>query len=325
MRTCSLLLVAALSGCAVHHYTLDAMPRTPLPLSDEVRARFDYAHVGSVTLTPKWDDDEVTISEGLLHIDVDGWEGPQEVEFEYWRTKGVPEPAPLLLVTPILGGGQELARNNCRDFVRAGMHVLLAWRGTKVLRSSWSLEDPERFLRKAIASRRALLDWAETRPEVDEERLAAFGISMGGILTSTFAAVEPRLQGAVVALAGGDLPAIIRHSTEGRLVRYRTAKMEELACDPADFEGRLRECFPSDPLALAPAVDPRRVLLVTSRYDDVVPLRYQEALWERMGRPVRYDIPTGHLSGIVYLPYITDMVSRWLRGRLEIDPPEPTG
>lgn len=322
MRALLLLLLVTLplvggAGCAVERYSIAAMPRTAIPLSSEVLARFDYAHVGSVALTQRWQDDEVTIHEGKLHITVPGWDEPQEVEFEYWRGKRAAEPAPLLLVTPILGGGQELARNNCRDFVRAGLHVVLVWRGTRILRDHWSLADPERYLRKAVAGRRALLDWAETRPEVDERRMCAFGISMGGILTSALMAAEPRLHSGVIALAGGDLAGIIRHSTEGRLVKYRASKMEELALDPAAFEGQLRELLPSDPLELASAVDPRRVLMVTSRYDEVVPLRYQRRLWEELGRPTRYDLPSGHYSGILYLPYVTGVVSRWLKARLQ--------
>lgn len=317
MRALLLLLLLTLPlGCAVERYSLATLPRTAIPLAGEVQARFDYAHVGSAALTQRWEDEEVTIHEGKLHIAVSGWDEPQEVEFEYWRGKHAAEPAPLLLVTPILGGGQELARNNCRDFVREGLHVLLVWRGTRILRDHWTLADPERYLRKAVAGRRALLDWAQARPEVDERRMCAFGISMGGILTSALMAAEPRLHSGVIALAGGDLAGIIRHSTEGRLVKYRASKMEELALDPAAFEDQLRELLPSDPLELAGAVDPRRVLMVTGRYDDVVPLRYQRRLWEGLGRPTRYDLPSGHYSGILYLPYVTRVVSRWLHARL---------
>lgn len=308
------------SGCAVYHYPLQEQLRTARPLASEVEARFAYRTVGPVTTTVRWEDDEVTIREGVLNVEVPDWEGPQPTKFEYWQAKRHPSPAPLLVVTPILGGGKELARTNCRDFLRAGFHVLLVFRGTRVLRDTWSLQDPERFFRKAVAGRRALLDWAAARPEVDPDRMMAFGISMGGILTSLYVACEPRLHSAVIALAGGDVPAIIRSSTEGRLGEYWAAKRAETGLDDDALEAALRAAMPSDPLAMARAVDPRRVFMVTTRFDEVVPPRFQERLWEAFGRPARYDLPTGHYSGITYLPYITAIVARWLQARAGVLP-----
>jgi len=328
LRRAPLLLAAASllgvgPGCAVHHYPLTQPLRGAAPLAGDVQTRFAYALADPAVTTPRWEDDEVTIHEGRLAIELAGWEGPQPIEFEYWEGKQRRGPSPLLLVTPILGGGKELARHNCRDFVRAGFHVLLAWRGTKVLRRSWSLQEPERFFRKAVAGRRALLDWAEARPEVDPRRMMAFGISMGGILTSLFVAAEPRLHSGVIALAGGDVPGIIRSSTEGRLGEFWAAKRAETGLDDDALEDALRAAMPSDPLALAPAIDPRRVFVVTTRYDEVVPPRFQQRLWEALGRPARYDIPSGHYSGVYYLPYITAIVSRWLRSRAEVLPLAP--
>jgi hypothetical protein len=240
------------------------------------------------------------------------------VAFEYWRSKSAGDaPAPLVIVTPILGGGKELARNNCRDFARAGLHVVLAWRGTKVLHRDWPVELVEVFLRRAVAARGALIDWGLTRAEVDSTRVAAFGISMGGILTSVFVGADARLHSVVIALAGGDLGGIIEVSTEGRLVRFRERKATDMDCTVADVASALRESLISDPLAMARYVDPRKVFLLTTRFDPIVPLGNQERLWEALGQPRRYDIPTGHYTGILYLPYITARIVDWFEQRLQ--------
>lgn len=323
-----------LCGCVVERYGPSLPVRPPVPLQESVEARLDYASIGSATLAATWEDGEAEVYDGRLAVRVPGDDGrplgapaPQDaaagpppgevqVRFEYWRSKSAgPGPAPLVLVTPILGGGKRLARTHCRDFVRSGFHVLLAWRGAKVLRGSWSLETIPRFLTRAMAARRALVDWAARRPEVDPERIAAFGISMGGILTSVLVAVEPRIHSAVIALAGGDLPRVLTVSDEGRLVRFRERKQHELGLDPKGYEAALRRVLWTDPLQLAPSVDPRRVLLVTTRYDSVVPPDCQQRLWVALGRPLRYDLPTGHYGGIVYLPYVTEIVVDWLRER----------
>jgi hypothetical protein len=119
----------------------------------------------------------------------------------------------------------------------------------------------------------------------------------------------------VVALAGGDVPAIISRSEEGRLVEWRAQKALDLGVDEAEVERRLRACLPSDPAQLAPFVDARRVMFVSTRWDDVVPLANQELLWRALGSPQRYDLPAGHYSGIIYLPWVMDAAVEWFRGR----------
>ncbi|MBL4848105.1 MAG: prolyl oligopeptidase family serine peptidase [Planctomycetes bacterium] len=320
-----LLLTLALTGCM--STTPAAPPRAVTPLADEVVRRFDYAVIGTSSLALQWEDDVVAVHSGTVTIMVPSLDPslPDErfpVQFEYWRSKVAPAGAgPAVVVTPILGGGKSLARTNCEDFARAGFHVALAWRGTKVLRRSWTIDDPERWMRKCVAARRALLDWLIERPEVDGDRVAGFGISMGGILTSTLLAVEPRFRCGVVALSGGDLAGIIAVSSEGRIERYFAQRQLDLGIGPVELEQRIRVSMKSDPLLLAHAIDPRKMLVITTRLDTVVPLEFQERLWRAMGRPKRIDVFSGHYTAILYLPWITDEVVAFFHEKLA---PRPT-
>lgn len=314
-------LSALLAGCM--STTEAAPPRATRPLSAEVAARFDYAHVGSASLELSWEDGEVAVHSGTLTIlvpnaDPRAPDEPFEVQFEYWRSKLAPEgPAPAVVVTPILGGGKSLAQTNCEDFARAGFHVALAWRGTRILRQSWSLEDAELWTRKGVAARRALLDWLSERPEVDGERVAAFGISMGGILSSVLMAAEPRFACGVIALAGGDLAGVIASSSEGRIERYFAAKQAELGIGPVELEQRLRHALPSDPLRVAHAVDPRKLLMISTSLDTVVPTRFQTRLWKALGKPTRVDLFAGHYTAILYLPWLTERVIEFFHEQLD--------
>lgn len=313
-------LVAGLSGCM--STTPAAPPRPVRPLSPEVAARFDYSTVGTASLALTWEDDVVAVHSGTITINAPNAD-PQnpderfEVQFEYWKSKiAPPGPSAAVVVTPILGGGKTLARTNCEDFARAGFHVVLAWRGTKVLRKSWGIEAPEYWMRKSVAARRALLDWLGERPEVDPDRVAGFGISMGGILTSTLLAAEPRFRCGVVALAGGDLAGVIAVSSEGRIERYFAQKQLDLEIGPVELEQRIRAALPSDPLRLAHAVDPQKMLVITTSLDTVVPPKFQEKLWRAMGRPLRVDLWSGHYTAILYLPWITDRVVEFFHEKL---------
>ena len=321
----SLGLLGALSGCM--STTPAAPPRPVRPLSPEVAARFDYATVGTASLALTWEDDAVAVHSGTITVrapnaDPQNPDDSFEVQFEYWRSKVAPPGASAaVVVTPILGGGKSLARTNCEDFARAGFHVVLAWRGTKVLRKSWGIEAPEYWMRRSVASRRALLDWLAERPEVDPDRIAGFGISMGGILTSTLLAAEPRFRCGVVALAGGDLAGVIATSSEGRIERYFAQKQLDLGIGPVELEQRIRAALPSDPLLLAHAVDPQKMLMISTSLDTVVPPKFQLKLWRAMGRPLRVDLWSGHYTAILYLPWITDRVVEFFHEKLA--PREP--
>lgn len=320
LALCTSLLVAALqAGCAIDSYSLGVDLRPAAPLTSDVATRFAYAHEGAARLE-RLDDDETAarVWSGSLTIRLSGDPEPMPVQFEFWQAREAPPRAPTIVITPILGGGRSLAVSHCRAFTEAGMHAVLVERGTKVLRKSWAIPEVERHLRRAVAARRAVVDWLETRPDVDPERLGAFGISMGGILTSVLLAVEPRLQSGVVALAGADVPGIISQSVEGRLVEWRAAKAAELGVGEGAVEGMLRASLTSDPGHLAPFIDPRRVLFVTTRWDDVVPLEHQELLWDRLGRPLRYDLPAGHYTGIIFLPWLMEQAVEWFGRRFEV-------
>ncbi|RMG07525.1 MAG: hypothetical protein D6731_23660, partial [Planctomycetota bacterium] len=149
--------------------------------------------------------------------------------------------------------------------------------------------------------------------------IGAYGVSLGGITTVCLAAAEPRVRAAVAVMAGGDLAAVIARSVERECVRLARANGVESPDDAkavAAFEARARPILQTEPYALAPYVDPRRVLLFSTRRDTSVPTVTQERLWEALGRPERDSLPTGHYSAILYLPWILSRAREFLRRRL---------
>ena len=66
----------------------------------------------------------------------------------------------------------------------------------------------DRFVATVIDIRR-LVDWAETRPEIDRERIALIGFSMSALVASVTIAHEPRLAAGVLVMGGADLHEIL--------------------------------------------------------------------------------------------------------------------
>ena len=315
------LLLLLLAACAVGYAPREPAARAAAPLPLEVAARFDYAERGTPAafdVAPKdacsrWDAFTVTGS-----VTLRGDPDPQKVHVEYYRSKSAPAGrAPALVVTPILGGGDDVARLVARHFADEGLHVAIVWRGVKVLAGQWPEAEIEHQLRRGVVARRRTIDWLESREEVDPARIAAFGISMGGILTTILAAVEPRLHSAVIALASGELGAVVAASDEPRLVEYREARAAAGGVTPREVEERIAASLVSDPVRLAPYVDPRRVLLFITARDTTVPTTLQRRLRTALGDPAAYELPVGHYGTVLYTSFIKARSAAWLHARLE--------
>ena len=245
-----------------------------------------------------------------------------QVVFEYYRSLNTTEKqAPAIIVTPILGGNYELSRYISRYFSGLGFHCVIVMRGEEVLMPQWELDDLDSFLRRSVVARRHVLDWLGRQPEVDADRLGSFGISLGSLVHVVLCAVEPnRLRSNVFVMCGGDVPSVLRHSTEGRLVRFRDAWMSRHGASESDLEVLARQTIQSDPLNFASSVDARDALLIGSRFDKVIPFENQEKLRLRMGGPERVVIPTGHYSAFFYLNVIRDRAFEFLRQGLRPAP-----
>ena len=308
--------------------------RPPLPLASAVQARFDYpeAKTRPLPLLDRTQGAAGVPSEGegqgpdprcrfvQLGVTTPGDPAPHKVQIlMFWSAASGPRPA--VVVTPIFGGRQPLARQIGPALARRGVHAAVVLRAERYLRGEdEDLSRLERVLRTAVIDRRRTLDWLESDPRVDPEHLGALGISLGGLATSLLCATEPRIKAAVVALAGGDLGRLIIPASDEDRVREFVAAWAARGVSPAALGERIGAALPSDPLALAPALDPQRLLFVLARRDTRVPYASQVALWEAAGRPERYLLPTGHITSAVYAPYLLPACLDWLAARLEPKP-----
>lgn len=310
-----LLLAAAglLLGLGATREAFDANAYAgPRPLAADVAARFEYPErrtppevvatfdeVAGEAWTSRWVQLEATTpGDPAAHL---------VQVIHYAPRRRVAERAPAVVVSPILGGKNELAEALAAALAEAGLHAAVVLRAESYFDSAAPADRLERVLRTAVIDRRRAVEWLAARPDVDPERIGACGVSSGAVATVLLAAAEPRVRAAALVMGGGDLAGVIVRSAEPRIRRYVREKAAA-GVPPAELERRLAAGLVSDPLALAPAVDARRTLVVQTRFDDVVPPGHQDRLWAALGRPERYLLPAGHYSAIVYLP--------WLRGLL---------
>ena len=137
--------------------------------------------------------------------------------------------------------------------------------------------------------------WLASRPEIDPGKLGVTGISLGGIVSSVAAAVDPTLNRGAFLLAGGDLAQILWEMPEG--ARYRILWIES-GRTLADLKALTD---PFDPLTYAHRLVGKRLLMIAGNVDEVIPPASARALWKAAGRPPIRWYDCGHYSAVGFL------------------------
>jgi dienelactone hydrolase len=222
-----------------------------------------------------------------------------------------PGPHPAVIVFPIRGGSHVVSEAVAKALVERGYAAAHLERRPLFPRDETQVDLAVTAgrLRSQLLNGRRLLDWLAADPRIDSERLAAAGVSLGGMLAATLMGVDERIKAGIFIMAGGGLPEIIHDSADGRLRWFRERAQAATGLETRDaFVTELRSLVEDvDPLTWASRIDPDRALLVSARFDRVVPGERTRVLWEAMGRPTWVRVPSGHYE---ILPFFWWSVGR---------------
>lgn len=313
-----LVLLGLLGGTGCCHFAAKPKAALPKPLPALTVAEFARPKDGRAALTETTLGTQAEFTAKRVELAAPPFAGETNrvVVLDYYAPT-VKGPAPVILVLPISGGGYELERHFAKYFARHGLAALIVQRAKK-LPGPDRLEDFDPSLRQSVFDHRRVLDWVETRPELDAERIGVFGVSIGGIKGALLVALDDRVRAAVLGLAGGDLPFVLAHTTERSIQRQREAVLRERQWSPEQLERELRQAISCDPAYYAAYTDPRKVLLVLAGCDSVVPFKKGWELRAKMGKPETILVPAGHYSALVFIPYIRHETVDFFREKLEI-------
>src|SRR3989338_3810256 len=170
-----------------------------------------------------------------------------------------------------------------------------------------------RRITTTITDVRRLIDWAETRPEIDPKRIGIAGLSISAMIGSMVMGTDPRVAAGVFAMGGGNWQDIFVHCTSEDVATAREHVMRSFGLAPEELrimlEQRLRAV---NPMHVIGHVNTARVLIVDSLYDDFIPRSTQDALWRALGKPERITLKYAHkeafLRSIIGL-HFTERVS----------------
>lgn len=101
--------------------------------------------------------------------------------------------------------------------------------------------------------------------DLDNERIAYFGISLGGMIGTIFCAVENRIKVPIIVLAGGNLNLMFG--------------MDALSAETKDFLSII------DPINYVRMISPRPLLMINASNDDVIPPITSKLLFKAAKKP----------------------------------------
>lgn len=166
--------------------------------------------------------------------------------------------------------------------------------------------------RQSVLDARRALGVLSSRPEVDPERVAVFGISLGAIVGSVLYSIDDRPRFGAFLLGGADFPSLaVDSSLTGPFVRKMGMKAEDLrgAWTGLEPAGR-READARKP-----------ALLVNARWDTVIPEANGRALAAAFPEARQVWVPGGHYSAILHMVWMPAWVSRRLQEALQAESP----
>jgi dienelactone hydrolase len=239
------------------------------------------------------------------------YESNNTVHCEYYCPT-TPGKHPACIVLHILGGDFPLARTFATALAHRGvasLFVIMPYYGPRrppdanVRMISGDPQKTVDGMTQAVKDIRFGAAWLAAQPEVDQNQIGVFGISLGGITAALAGAAEPRFHKICPVLAGGSIASVIWDSTEPHAIDAR----KRWLAGGGTRDSLVELLKTVDPACYGDCVHGRKILMLNASHDEVIPKKCTEALWQAFGRPQIYWYNAGHYSAMWH---IVDAIGR---------------
>ncbi len=209
-------------------------------------------------------------------------------------------PAPCLVLLHGLGGSKEMMAGLALSAAKAGYASLVideygqGERAPAKPPTQSQAEELATTVHQSAQDVRRGLDYLGTRPDINKQRLGLVGISLGAIIGTVAAGVDPRLKATALVSGGGDWGLILKTLSANRteVGGHSTAGLKNM-----DW-GRISALLaPEDPLTFAPHIAPRALLMLGGRKDTTIVVPAQQALYDAARDPkeIQWFAQFGHV------------------------------
>jgi pimeloyl-ACP methyl ester carboxylesterase len=176
-----------------------------------------------------------------------------------------------------------------------------------------------------------IVDWANTMKEVNHDKIAVIGLSLGAFMGSIAMGIDERIKAGIFIVSGGNSGKIMQFSRfntfrKGYKVpteeyeRYQKSYLEYLDKIVLQGWGNVlpeRQNFFIDPLTYAHRLRERPVLMINARWDDFIPREATLDFWKACGEQKILWLPATHASIWIWYPIIAGRIYRFLKSYFE--------
>ena len=248
--------------------------------------------------TPEW----IVVPSPIVTRDIEN----NTVHAEYFAPKSPTKgKRPGVIVLHILGADFALSRfmaARLADHGVAALFVKLPYYGERKAKVageqkflSTDIDRTTLAMRQGICDVRRAAAWLACQPEIDPAKIGVTGISLGGIVSSVSAAVDPAIHRAALILTGGDLATVLWNMQEG--AKYKNLWIES----GRTFDDLKALTDPFDPLTHAKGLSQKQVIMMAGNVDEVIPPVSARKLWQAAGKPPITWFDCGHYSAAGFL------------------------
>ncbi|HEX7475206.1 MAG TPA: alpha/beta fold hydrolase [Dehalococcoidales bacterium] len=263
--------------------------------------------------------------------------GDSPIMAEYWFPKGLKQ-APLAILLHGIGGRNIThCRRIARTLARQGTASVILYLIFNTRRMPLSirgryprLTEEEWFegYQFSVIDVRQIIDWAQTRPELDAAKVSVIGYSFGSFISSIAMAVDKRIKAGVLIESGGNSGKITKHSLllrwtyKDRSGEYRrnqeSYRRYLLEVEQKGFENVVPPSngYLIDPLTFSGCLKGRPLLMVSASFDEMIPRVSTLDFWRASGKPPLYWYPATHASLWMWYPWIGRRMTRFLANSL---------
>lgn len=233
-----------------------------------------------------------------------------------------PGPRPFVIVVPIWGdGAYRYPSDKFSHHVRARsggrIDVLQVLGQPSLIR--WDhlagAATPDEFVRRvtAMAERvrlativiRRMLDWAETQPALDADAAGLVGFSMGAIVSTIALGNDDRFAAGAIVMGGAQFDRIFAYCG-GRTGAVRETILRRFDWTLEEYRRVFARAFEAgQPTNFRGNYDPERLLMMDAMFDDCIPERARDTLWQSLGRPRRVTFIARHRTAFLAFTPLT--------------------
>lgn len=179
--------------------------------------------------------------------------------------------------------------------------------------------------RISVTEVRQVVDWAGSRPEIQQDQVSVVGISYGSFVSSIAMALDSRIKAGIFIVSGGNSEKLTKHSlllrwqyklNKAEYLRnqeYYRQYLKEVAEKGFEKAASGKNGYFTDPMTFSVYLKNRPIMMLNAMWDEMIPKSATLDLWQSYGKPPIHWYPSTHASIWLWYPLMGSRIADFLK------------